>query len=183
MVAERLRELRLRVDRREPGADHGDAAGGRRGDRGRGRDLHPGREGGEPGVRRLHLAPEPAEAAVAGLADALELGPHLAAADDGEPDADALSQPWPSPIASLSRRTITASISGSSSAATIGSMPSAARERERRAHVPADHRAGDHPQLAAEAQRQVPDLPALDRSPAGSAAPGSPGTLAAQAAQ
>ena len=57
---------------------------------GRGRDLHPRREGGEPGVRRLHLAPEPAEAAGAGLADALELGADLAAADDGEPDADAL---------------------------------------------------------------------------------------------
>ena len=48
------------------------------------------REGGEPGVGRLHLAAEPAEAAVAGLADALELGADLAAADDGEPDADAL---------------------------------------------------------------------------------------------
>ena len=48
------------------------------------------REGGEPGVGRLHLAPEPAEAAVAGLADALELGADLAAADDGEPDADTL---------------------------------------------------------------------------------------------
>ena len=88
--AERLRELRLRIDRREPGADHGDAAGGRRGDGGRGRDLHPRREGGEAGIRRLHLASEPAEAAVAGLADALELGADLAAADDGEPDADPL---------------------------------------------------------------------------------------------
>ena len=153
-------------------------AGGRRGDGCRGRDLHPRREGGEPGVRRLHLAPEPAEAAVAGLADALELGPDLAAADDGEPDADTLSQPWLSPIASLSRRTITASISGSSSAAAIGSMPSAAAERQRRAHVPADHRAGDHPELAAEAAERGPRPASPRRSPAGSAAPGSPGTLA-----
>ena len=56
-------------------------------------------------------------------------------------------------------------------------------ERQAGAEVPADHRAGDHPELAAEAQREVPDLPALDGLPAGSAAPGSPGTLCAQAAQ
>ena len=34
-------------------------------------------------------------------------------------------------------------------------------ERQRRAHVPADHRAGDDPELAAEAQGEVPDLPAV----------------------
>jgi hypothetical protein len=84
--AERLGELRLRVDRGEAGADHGDAAGCRRGDGRRGRDLHPRREGGEPGVGRLHLATEPAEAAVAGLADAFELGAHLASADHRQPD-------------------------------------------------------------------------------------------------
>ena len=48
----------------------------------------------EKAARRAFAAsisrPEPAEAAVAGLADALELGADLAAADDGEPDADAL---------------------------------------------------------------------------------------------
>ena len=68
--AERLRELRLRVDRREAGADHGDPAGGCRGDGGCSRDLHPCREGGDPGVGRPHLAAEAAETAVAGLADA-----------------------------------------------------------------------------------------------------------------
>ena len=51
--------------------------------------FHPGRECGETGVRRLHLAPQPAEAAVAGFADALEFGADLATADDGEPDAGA----------------------------------------------------------------------------------------------
>jgi len=34
-------------------------------------------------------------------------------------------------------------------------------ERERRRHVPADHGAGQHAQLAAEATDQVPDLPTL----------------------
>ena len=47
----------------------------------------------EKAARRVFAAsisrPKPAEAAVAGLADALELGPDLAAADHGEPDADA----------------------------------------------------------------------------------------------
>ena len=87
---ERLRELRLRVDRGEAGADHRDAGGSRGGNGGGGRDLHPGRERGEPGVGRRHLAPEPAEAAGAGLANALEFGPDFAAADDGEPDGNAL---------------------------------------------------------------------------------------------
>ena len=88
--AERLGELRLRVDGGETGADHGDAAGRGRGDRGGGRHLHPGGEGGKLSIRRLHLAAEATEAAGAGLADPLELGPDLAAADDGEPDAHAL---------------------------------------------------------------------------------------------
>ncbi len=35
-------------------------------------------------------------------------------------------------------------------------------ERERRRHVPADHRAGQHAQLAAETADEVPDLPALE---------------------
>ena len=35
-------------------------------------------------------------------------------------------------------------------------------ERQRRAHVPADDRAGDDPELAAETADQVPDLPALE---------------------
>ena len=88
--AERLGELGLRVDRREPGADHRDPGGGRGGDGGGGRDLDPARERGEPGVRRLHLAPKAAEPTGAGLADALELGADLAAADHGKTNADAL---------------------------------------------------------------------------------------------
>ena len=35
-------------------------------------------------------------------------------------------------------------------------------ERQRCAHVPADHRAGNDPELAAETAHQVPDLPALE---------------------
>ena len=42
--------------------------------------------------------------------------------------------------------------------------PDAERRRERqcRAQVPADHRPGDDPELAAEAQGEIPDLPALE---------------------
>ena len=42
-------------------------------------------------------------------------------------------------------------------------MPEGPGQGEGRAHVPAEHRAGDHPQLPAEAADQVPDLPALRR--------------------
>ena len=49
--------------------------------------------GAEKAASRVFAAsisrPEPAEAAGAGLADAFELGAHFAAADHGEPDADA----------------------------------------------------------------------------------------------
>ncbi|MFN8683278.1 amidase [Paracoccus sp. P2] len=36
-------------------------------------------------------------------------------------------------------------------------------QRQRRAHIPADHRAGDDAHLSTEALREIPDLPALDR--------------------
>lgn len=36
-------------------------------------------------------------------------------------------------------------------------------DRQRRRHVPADHRAGQHTKLAAETADEVPDLPALRR--------------------
>ena len=42
-------------------------------------------------------------------------------------------------------------------------MPSALGHGEGRAHVPAEHRAGDHAQLATKAADQIPDLPALRR--------------------
>ena len=51
---------------------------------------HAPREAGEPRVRRLHLAAETAEAALAGFAHAFQLGAHLSPADRGEADADAL---------------------------------------------------------------------------------------------
>ncbi|MDK8874244.1 hypothetical protein [Paracoccus sp. SSJ] len=52
-------------------------------------------------------------------------------------------------------RTITASIGGRNSAMGRGGTPSAQRQtqRQRRAHGPADHRAGQDAQLAAEAPR------------------------------
>ena len=39
--------------------------------------------------------------------------------------------------------------------------PERVTERQRRRHVPADHRAGEYPELAAETADEVPDLPTL----------------------
>ena len=87
--AERLRQLRLRVDRLQAGADHGDARGGGCGNSGCGCDAHPAREGREPGIRRFHLAAEPSETARSGLAHAFQFGADLSPADRGKADADA----------------------------------------------------------------------------------------------
>ena len=69
------------IDGLETRADHGDV-GGRR-------NSYASRECREPGIGGLHLAAEPAEAACAGLADALQFGAHLSYTDRGEADADA----------------------------------------------------------------------------------------------
>jgi hypothetical protein len=84
--AERLRELGLRIDRLQAGADHRHARGRGGGDGSSGRHAHPAREGREPGVRRLHLAAEPSEAARPGLADTFQLGAHLPSAHGREAD-------------------------------------------------------------------------------------------------
>ena len=92
--AERLRELGLRIDRLQAGADHRHASGGSGGHGGSGRHPHPAREGREPGVRRFHLAAQPSEAARPGFADAFQLGAHLPSAHGREADADPSFQPW-----------------------------------------------------------------------------------------
>ncbi len=61
--AEGLRELGLRIDRLEAGADHRHASSGGGGNCGSGGYTHSPREGREPGVRRFHLAAQPSEAA------------------------------------------------------------------------------------------------------------------------
>ena len=87
--AERLRELGLRIDGLQPGADHRHAGGGS-GGHGRGSShSHTAGERREPGIRRLHLAAEAPEAARPGFADAFQFGAHLTSAHGGEADADA----------------------------------------------------------------------------------------------
>ena len=67
--------------------------------------------------------PKPRDAS---FAHAFQFGPDLAAADHRKPDADPLLGHLILRSVSLSRRTITASISGSSSAAATAGTPSAA---------------------------------------------------------
>ncbi|WP_141703918.1 hypothetical protein [Methylobrevis pamukkalensis] len=88
--AERLRQLGLRIDRLEAGADHRHASGGCGGHRSGCRDPDPARESREPGVHRLHLPAQPSEAARPGFADTFQLGAHLPSADRCEADADPL---------------------------------------------------------------------------------------------
>ncbi len=88
--AERLRELGLRIDRLQAGADHRHASGGSGGHGGGRRDPHPAREGREPGVRRFHLPAQPSEAARPGFAHAFQFGAHLPSAHGREADANPL---------------------------------------------------------------------------------------------
>ena len=87
---ERLRELGLRIDRLQPGADHRDASRGCGGHGGRGGNLHPPGKRREPGVGRFHLAAEPSEATRSGFAHAFKLGAHLPSAHGREADTDPL---------------------------------------------------------------------------------------------
>ena len=73
----------------EARADHRRGTGGERRGGGGSRDLQPAIEGGDAGVGGLHLARQPPHAALARLADALQLGTDLAAADDGETNGNA----------------------------------------------------------------------------------------------
>ncbi len=84
--AQRLGELGLGVDDLQARADHRRGTGGERRGSGGSGDLQPAIEGRDAGVGGLHLPRQPPHAALAGLADALQLGPDLAAADDGEAD-------------------------------------------------------------------------------------------------
>ena len=86
--AERLRQLRLRIDSLQAGADHRHAGRGGGSDGGRHRDRHPAREGGEPRVGRFHLTAETAKAPRPGFAHALEFGAHLPSAHGREADAN-----------------------------------------------------------------------------------------------
>ena len=60
-------------------------------------------------------------------------------------------------------RTATASIAGKQLGRGERRHAEGGAEREAGAEVPAEHRARDRPELAAHAERQVPDLRALDR--------------------
>jgi hypothetical protein len=88
--AERLRELGLRIDGLQPGADHRHARGGGGGHGGGGCHRTTSREGRQPGVRRFHLAAQPSEAPRPGFAHTFQFGAHLSAADRGEADGHTL---------------------------------------------------------------------------------------------
>ena len=88
--AERLRQLGLRIDGLQPGADHRDASSRGGGHSGGGGHRDTARERREPGVGRFHLPAEPSEPARPGLADAFQLGAHLSAADRSKADGNAL---------------------------------------------------------------------------------------------
>ena len=88
--AEGLGELGLCIDGLQTGPNHGHASSRGGSDRSCSRNAHSARETGEPGIRRLHLATETAEAARAGLADTFQFGAHLSAANRGEADGHTL---------------------------------------------------------------------------------------------
>lgn len=129
----------------------------------------PAREGRKPGVGGLHLARQPSETSGARFADALQLGTHLPTAHRRKADGYAFFR----------HRNL---VEGSAALGGEGFIQAAhhrrldarqelghgegrdaqrVAQRERRAHVPADHRAGEDAQLAAEALCKIPDLRAL----------------------
>ena len=145
-----------------------------------------------PGGRRLRAGCWPAsisrrqaaEAARPGLADAFQLGAHLAAADGREADADPLlSHRGVLRSVRSSLRTITASITGSSSATISGGDAEGVGQASAARHVPAEHRAGDARGAGRRGGRRDPRPASPPASADGSALPGSPGRPARRLAQ
>ena len=95
--AQRLRELGLRIDRLQPGADHGDARSRGSGHGSGSSDRDTARKRREPGIGRFHLPAEPSEPARPGLADTFQLGAHLSAAHRRKADRNALFSHWNDP--------------------------------------------------------------------------------------
>ena len=82
--AERSRELGLVVDHLQAGADHRRRTRCKRCCSSSRCYLNPAIEGGDARVRRIHLARQAPHALFTRIADALQLGANLAAADDGK---------------------------------------------------------------------------------------------------